>query len=314
MEKINNQLTWISFHIYYEEPWDHFLGSTVNCFLKENEPKINKFFFIRYWENGPHVRLRLGVNNPEIIQDLTDDTLAYFNRFFEQNPSKRVKNEDSWVGNNTIQLEQYEPEVSRYGGERSMLVSQDQFQLSSKLILQLLRDKSESWNYQTALGFAVEMNLIFALATEMNMKHIYEFHKLNMVNWIQHSILKTKEYNPIRINEVVSSFSKVFNDSKDDVFKFCSEIINERKISNEYLSEWEVGMSKIHKRFKKLEANKLMSIDPSLHNYSRDLKWNIYQSLIHMNCNRLGIPNQDEAYLSYVMLRIAMNNDEKIAK
>ena len=53
--------SWLSVHLFYNEPWEEFLQKAV-------EPYVNtaiqtgiatQYFFIRYWERGPHIRLRL---------------------------------------------------------------------------------------------------------------------------------------------------------------------------------------------------------------------------------------------------------------
>ena len=58
---------YLSFYIFYSEPWKNLLVESVHPLLKKlfDENLINQYFFIRYWEKGPHIRLRLK-RKPEI--------------------------------------------------------------------------------------------------------------------------------------------------------------------------------------------------------------------------------------------------------
>lgn len=87
--------------------------------------RVRRFFFIRYSEDGPHVRLRLEVPSTAtrgVRRDLARATA-------HAPPGAGLSL--TWIP--------YEPETERYGGRWGVHVSEDVFQLSSEVCLELLR-------------------------------------------------------------------------------------------------------------------------------------------------------------------------------
>lgn len=57
---------WLSFEIYcHPQRMDLVLREKISLILGQHQDKIRKWFFIRYSENGNHLRLRLQLNKPE---------------------------------------------------------------------------------------------------------------------------------------------------------------------------------------------------------------------------------------------------------
>jgi thiopeptide-type bacteriocin biosynthesis protein len=58
---------WISLHVFYTGPLDRVIteavGSLVGTFTSKGS--IDGYFFLRYWESGPHLRLRLHPTRPQ---------------------------------------------------------------------------------------------------------------------------------------------------------------------------------------------------------------------------------------------------------
>ncbi|MGF1671449.1 MAG: thiopeptide-type bacteriocin biosynthesis protein, partial [Balneolaceae bacterium] len=117
---------WLSAHIFYSEPFEGILINGVKPFIEKlkKEKKIEGYFFIRYWERGPHIRLRIKADSHILKDDIKPRLLSYFTEFMRESPSKRnepkwVQNLTSgkqWYSNNSIQFINYEPETARYGG------------------------------------------------------------------------------------------------------------------------------------------------------------------------------------------------------
>lgn len=115
---------WLSAYIYYPKPWKYLLVNKLKPFVYGliNERLIHRFFFIRYWERGPHIRLRLQGEKRHIIKDVKPALEGLFYNFLKNDSlSKKSVYKDISDGEpiikSTILYEEYVPEYIRYGGE-----------------------------------------------------------------------------------------------------------------------------------------------------------------------------------------------------
>lgn len=154
---------WLSAHLFvpevsnaaiYDAPIDRIIQTVVAPLFAgwKNEGRVLRCFFIRYSEFGPHVRIRAEVPElvateftkrlatevrehlPDVVVDPTDDctegaarkSAASALRDSDRGPIYRLR----WFA--------YEPETERYGGADAIAVSEDLFDASSELALELL--------------------------------------------------------------------------------------------------------------------------------------------------------------------------------
>ncbi|MCA9936298.1 MAG: thiopeptide-type bacteriocin biosynthesis protein, partial [Anaerolineales bacterium] len=83
--------TWLSAHLFYGKLWEDLLTQAVRPFVDDLfiQGQISQFFFIRYWERGPHIRLRLK-GQPSALQNHVKPALeATFTDYFTKYPSER---------------------------------------------------------------------------------------------------------------------------------------------------------------------------------------------------------------------------------
>lgn len=162
---------WISLHIFYYGDQNDLI---VNCVAPVIETLraqqlIERSFFIRYWLEGPHVRLRLlplVEKNEEKIKQIAEQMIAaYLKRrpaLFEPDaPSLAPIYKDMFISeygeekfiekygengtiglraNNSFHYIEYEPEYSRYGGTEGVELAEWHFDHSSSIIIELLRE------------------------------------------------------------------------------------------------------------------------------------------------------------------------------
>ncbi len=118
----------------------------------------NPWFFIRYWQGGPHLRLRLGNLSEQQTQQVADnlrERLDVAGQLRADEEPLAVAQYSSNVGKFAaaelgadsvvepvrapgVYPAHYEPETQRYGGQRHLDQSEKLFQLSSDLVLQAL--------------------------------------------------------------------------------------------------------------------------------------------------------------------------------
>src|SRR5690242_11628145 len=77
---------WISMHIFYASNPNPLLTEAVAPLIDELKQQrlIQHYFFIRYWQEGPHIRLRLlpteGVEAETVTRKAEENISAYLQR------------------------------------------------------------------------------------------------------------------------------------------------------------------------------------------------------------------------------------------
>lgn len=271
--KVNNN--WISCYIFCDRTNDEillkYLKPIVANLLINNS--ISSFFFIRYYENGFHIRLRLKLEKKK-NKKMQDFLFSQLNRYSETFPENKVDN---------ILFNEYEPEIERYGGNKAIIVAEDQFQLSSATILQLL-GSSDNRNYSQAIVNALILHLSFAYSTGLKLREGIPFFYSNFENWAYADVKNTKE-----------DFETYFQKYKEQFFPALStlwDVLNENvELEDKWLNEWVIGMKSISLR---LEAIPYLT---------KAKRFSILESYVHMSNNRLGLGNEDEPLVSYLIYR-----------
>ncbi|WJI81252.1 MULTISPECIES: thiopeptide-type bacteriocin biosynthesis protein [unclassified Mesorhizobium] len=156
-----------------------------------NSGLVSRFFFIRYWEGGTHIRLRL-LPSSDAMRDAVMHQAAgrvrlYLDKYpslFEPDPkvmipamrrlfvteygtasySMRYGEADIPLRpNNAISFETYEPEVARYGGKYGVSLAEQHFHISSLTALKILMVPNNR-RRSSLLGNSFLLMLHFALA------------------------------------------------------------------------------------------------------------------------------------------------------
>jgi thiopeptide-type bacteriocin biosynthesis protein len=317
--------TWLAAYLYYAEPWEEFLIRGVQPFIRSvmEKKQADRFFFIRYWERGPHIRLRFKGDPGQMDVDIKPRLESHFYDYFKQNPSKRedpeyVRNlpeEHRWFPNNTVQYIPYEPEVERYGGPTGIIIAEKQFQVSADAVLAII-EESDHWDYDRALGAAIQMHLGFAFALGMDLTETTAFYSHISRMWFARSYGYEENIPEEELKKRQDITWKAFKENFDKqkaVLVPYHETLWEAftggvEFEQEWLNRWVTGMGVIRDQLKKAHTDgtliipkwfKLQPVEnvPEPH---RQL-WAILESYVHMTNNRLGILNRDEAYLGYLI-------------
>lgn len=318
---------WLAAYLYYVEPWEKLLVHAVAPFVSQimEEGLADQYFFIRYWEKGPHVRLRFK-GNPEVLEkEVKPRLIKHFESYFAENPSERTDPEwlqnappeDQWYPNNSVQFMEYEPEVNRYGGPVAITIAEQQFQASSKSILEIISDGVDGWDYDRALGSAIQLHLGFAYGLGMDLKEMQEFFDVVFKNWLPRAYYFFEPDIPQeeldrRREETLKAFEENFNTQKEGLlpfFKTVWEAMNdEQEFEQEWINTWVKDMQEVRDQITRIQIDH--ALIPPAHRPSPNIKatsqaqqdrWLIYDSYVHMINNRLGIKNRDEGYLGYLI-------------
>ncbi|MEV4813549.1 lantibiotic dehydratase C-terminal domain-containing protein [Micromonospora avicenniae] len=181
MEETN----WVSAHAFYQGDQDHLLVDAVDPLVAElvSGGRAAGWFYLRYWDGGPHVRLRVlpaaGVDSDE-IREAIDKRL---DGYFRDHPSTPVMTEATYAEsaamlatweqvepgftslqpNDSVAYVPYRREHQRYGYGAAIEAVERHFVQSSTLAMSLLRQGASAQARSTA---AYAMILIAWLTCE----------------------------------------------------------------------------------------------------------------------------------------------------
>ncbi|GAB2905313.1 lantibiotic dehydratase C-terminal domain-containing protein [Streptomyces mayteni] len=164
---------WQAVHVYYAANPRPLLLNCVRPLVAELERDVllDGWFFINYWLEGPHVRLRLRPSSPAAegevrrrAEEAIDEFLArrpalyevdsgFLNEFYNQlfdiefSPAERVDYLDAegrmnLRPNNSRSWLPYEPEFGKYGGPAGVALAEWHFRQSSELVIDAFRTKN----------------------------------------------------------------------------------------------------------------------------------------------------------------------------
>jgi thiopeptide-type bacteriocin biosynthesis protein len=275
---------WISCYIYYKEPADVFLAKGIKPLVELLKKKnlIKNFFFIRYWTNGPHIRLRLKTDSYN-IRHVRRELVDYFTGYFQTDHILFTGSlaQGKLYPSGIIRFVSYRPEINRYGGKWGVEIAERQFELSSMIVLDLLSD-SGSRDRDSKLGIALSMTYLLYLAVLGNVKAVRQY------------LLKEFDF-PASYQK---KFEPHFSKQKDALVNYFSLLLNEDRFqagASVWMVNWRWGMGDIGGILRKLRQKK---------EFNSGTYGEILKSYVHMNNNRLGIDLSEEPYLIYLLRKI----------
>lgn len=118
---------WLAAHIYAPlVAQDYILAGPLRQFLRHMDMPLSRWFFIRYNDGEPHMRLRIN-GDP---RSLTNDALPALNDL------ARALVADGWC--KRVEYKTYEREVERYGGDNALCRVEEWFWDDSQLCLDMI--------------------------------------------------------------------------------------------------------------------------------------------------------------------------------
>lgn len=118
---------WLYFEIHcHPHRMDSLLCGAIHAFLERHVEAVAQWFFIRYDEQGPHLRLRLRLGTPGDGQMLTSSLSSHLDKEYHQGTVTDIR------------LRVYQRELERYGHDMIDLVEQH-FCRDSRYVLSILR-------------------------------------------------------------------------------------------------------------------------------------------------------------------------------
>lgn len=324
---------WISVHIFYYGDQNSLLVHGIAPLIAalREQGLIKRYFFIKYWVEGSHVRLRLLPASGSDEERVKDRVSRAMTAFLELHPALYVPRhetftpyartmfvkeygEEKWLEaygpdgnmpvrpNNTFAFIDYEPEYSRYAGPEGMELAEWHFEHSSDTVIALLREANVGVP-SMLLGQSIQLALPFfygIFKEDARVLYALERYILYWTHWQRQSFPE-----------------QVF----DRKYQRMAPILQQRvaKIRH-YMSEeqpghltgvertWKQHIGEFRQRIALLYADGKIVMPP------RDLPFPTSNSLegiyhylqgsyVHMTNNRLGILIPQEVYVAYLLKR-----------
>ncbi|MES2628478.1 MAG: thiopeptide-type bacteriocin biosynthesis protein [Bacteroidota bacterium] len=317
-------MKWLAAYLYYNEPWDQLLVEALRPFANEimEAGLAEKYFFIRYWEQGPHIRLRFFGDEKTLETQVKPKLDAWFKAWFAANPSQydlpeayaHIPAEQNWYPNNSVQWIEYEPETERYGGIHALPVAEDQFRSSTDVVLTVM-DESGEWSYDQALGTAIQLHLAFAKAMGMDRNEAAAFYQWVFRSWLPMALPGTvaEKLRPAALEEVIKAFNHQLSEQKDVLAPFVNEfwqaLQDDEEFDEAWINDWISSQTAVKQQLTALADQQ--KIEYPMERSPKDNDgpwpweklrfWSIYTSYVHMTNNRLGVQNRDEGYLGFLL-------------
>ncbi|MFI6845071.1 lantibiotic dehydratase [Kitasatospora sp. NBC_00085] len=123
---------WLYAKVYStEQRQDEILTRHLPRLLEGLGPRVKRWFFVRYRDPAPHLRLRLYAGEPEQAGQLLPALGVWAEELRTAGLSGRMT------------LDTYDPEVERYGGPEAVALAEEVFQADSESVLAQLRARQE---------------------------------------------------------------------------------------------------------------------------------------------------------------------------
>jgi thiopeptide-type bacteriocin biosynthesis protein len=320
--------TWLSAHLFCMPPWEPLLVQAVQPFVQEllNKEWITGWFFIRYWEKGPHIRLRLRGQKTIIERDVKPLLEQHFKAWFAANPTQRNDLDasgklhpfaENWFPNDSVIYIDYEPEIERYGGkEAGIAIAEDHFQSSSTAVTGALA-QNPNWTYSRSLGMAIQLHTSFAHCCGFSRTEALALFNRLYEAWLPHAYYHETLTDEATITrkreEVLEAFRITFEKHKPQLAAFAATLwqalSDGEEFADEWFNQWLQEVKATDRNFREVR-NSGKIVLPAWYGGLQGLdeptmqQFAVYESYFHMTNNRLGLFNRDEAYVAYIICEI----------
>lgn len=245
---------WKALHIFYYDKQDQLLYEGVFPIMRKYN--IKKFFFIRYWERGPHIRLRINIEENTLFEAIKKEIGMYVSlhrsiiRFSETqyiNEAYRyakkeeidINTMDGLIPNNTVCEMKYIPEIDKYHGEKGVSIAEEEFCFSSFLALNII-GLYKSKSNKICFGAAYAMSLVDTVLREESEKIL--FYSYYRKYWERFSEM-TEQYKKQLISNInnvnseeIRKIEKTYNKyARDFHEKLFGKIGNNTKVIFDFL-------------------------------------------------------------------------------
>ena len=299
-----NDTAWFSIHLFYRHDLNRLLLKLVDPILQTWYRKgvITKHFFIRYWEEGQHIRLRVKLTGM-MSEETIVETLA---TAYEDNFSGSEDHDEAF----RMARVDYVQELSRYGGPSSIRLAEQAFEHSSITAMRVLKKYEPHWDNRVAVSIALQAHLLFIKASGESWEGVASCLDILWINHMVHSLNEAHSQNvQEEIHKTRALFEASYIQQQASIAYLCNTIWKqEHHDADDWRSQWSESARTISRAFDAVASARLLEEPQWLNELLAPpiskkllLKWSIWSSYFHMTNNRLGIHPRDEPFIYYCL-------------
>lgn len=236
---------WHSLHIFVrtnelQDALIIYLHQEIQKLKKENN--VNKWFFIRYWEGGPHVRFRYQGHYDEskMIKNITaflkqknEQEVSISRQQYYENINISAEgftsiDELPWFKQGEVVSIPYEPEILRYGGDKNIILSEQVFDLSSEITTQIILYTQQNFSLRFLLSVYVVKNLIKKMPDKLFPEGKFEFLQFCLKSW--------EEFEPGNIQFDLNKMFSFMVSKKEQLEKVSKNILEQNDSLNQIVN------------------------------------------------------------------------------
>jgi len=261
---------WLSYHIHPDETLDVFLVRSVLPFLEQHvwQAKGKRAFFIRYEdEQGPHIRLRLR-GEKDWLTEIQAVAEAWF------------------ADRGACEQMPYSSEPERFGGQEVLPWVEEYFHLSTRVVLDRL---NRPYTYGDALFDALRMHVVTTFSAGWSREKSSWYFDQLCTQWMELFFQPSGEATDTSNwqQSLRADFETSFAPQQEELRLVVSELWQalEKDQYDPEQPEWLRWLRGNQMILKELGDNLEIALP----------------SLLHLTNNRIGINNQDEVYLNFLL-------------
>lgn len=331
---------WIVGHLHFSGNPNPMLYRFVGPFLRSlrAEGSIDAYFFIRYWTEGQHVRVRMRPSRSSDPEKIRARFASGAQSFFRDRPfllpamqledPQAVKQtflaeypESAWdelYGRdgtmplrdpNQLLWSRYSPEFGRYGGVHGLDLSEAHFESSSDLVFTLL-ETSNLHIRSITLGAAAQIMAAMTVAMlgslEESVAYLEGYERRWRTGWGGLYAPRAASFDAAYTSQAERIVPRV----RSVVENTRRAIVDPDRPSRSYLDSWARQCHSTRREIDRMAAAGRLAFprgrDAETWDFQPDAgvaTRGLAFSYIHMMNNRLGVPIVDEIYLSYLLRR-----------
>lgn len=272
--------------------------TSLHCFLHWSRPNVDDFlttavrpifdgaradglladwFFIRYWEGGPHLRLRArGLTDPDRVRARLAAAAADVARpAVDLPPAGSVP-----FAHGTVEEIEYRPETDRYGGIAALPVAERMFCRSTEVALDVLQSAPAAARMNVAVG------LVYATALGLGLDD------LATARWLRAAAGAWRwaaEVEMLPAAAVLSNATRTLSTHADALRERLATLRSDLDTRRGIEARWAREVAAAHQELAGPDT-------------PPDLRWLIvWASQTHMLCNRLGLAPDEERALYWLI-------------
>ena len=299
---------WIGAHIFIRRQerrcFDEVIRSVVRPIVDAytRDETVRRWFFIRYAQHGPHIRLRL-LRDPRISEEilrlrlqrdisalLPDDIAGVADGLIERHARSSACPALWWV--------EYQPETARYGSDDALALSEAIFEVSSLMSSAVIADL-DSDDLDGRWGYGIAAMICLVARTGIDRANAAELMRDHRDLWFP----STKRASP---TETWNEYDRAFHTSPNYA-PLIDAVWNATREDSSALPEplqlFVDRLSPIMASLQVLTESQLYRRPDGVATSWQHAVSHLTSSHLHMTNNRLGIQPNEEPFLAHVAMQ-----------